>query len=115
VLRDSTGVLNNSAYHVARRDFAEQHPELIGTLLTHLQLAGQWVKSGPKRVSALLAPSLGLSSRALVASLQRELTTNPLSAESIAAQQDIADRLLRLQLITRSVTVADAQWIAAPL
>jgi aliphatic sulfonates family ABC transporter substrate-binding protein len=112
VLRDSTGLLKNSAYHVARRDFAERHPELIAELLTHLQLAAQWVKSDPERVGALLAPGLGLSSRALLASLERELTTSPLSEELIAAQQDIADRLLRLRLIPHAVTVADAQWSA---
>jgi aliphatic sulfonates family ABC transporter substrate-binding protein len=112
VLRDSTGLLKNSAYHIARRDFAEQHPELIVELLTHLQLAAKWVKTDPERIGALLAPSLGLSSRALVASLKRELTTSPLSPELIAAQQDIADTLLRLQLIPHAVTVADAQWSA---
>jgi aliphatic sulfonates family ABC transporter substrate-binding protein len=110
VLRDSTGLLKSSAYHVARRDFAERHPHLIGELLTHLQLAAQWVKSDPVRISALLAPGLGVSSRALVASLERELSTLPLSAELIAAQQDIADQALRLQLIPHAVTVADALW-----
>lgn len=110
VLRDSTGLTTSSTYHVARRDFADRHPELIGELLRHLQIAGQWVKADPERAGALLAPSLGLSSRALVASLERELTTSPLSPELIAAQQDIADTLLRLQMITRPVSVADAQW-----
>jgi len=113
VLRDSTGLLKNSAYHVARRDFTERSPELVVELLTHLSLAAKWVKNDPERVGALLAPSLGLSSRALVASLERELTTSPLSAELIAAQQDIADTLLRLQLIPHAVTVADAQWSAS--
>ena len=110
VLRDSTGLLNNSAYHVARRDFAERHPDLIAELLNHLQLAAQWVKSDPQRAGTLLAPSLGLSSRALVASLERELSTTPLTSELIAAQQHIADTLLRLQLIPRPISVADAQW-----
>jgi aliphatic sulfonates family ABC transporter substrate-binding protein len=114
VLRDSTGLLKNSAYHVARRDFAERHPELIAELLTHLQLAAKWVKTDPELVGALLAPGLGFSSRALVASLERELTTSPLSPELIAAQQDIADTLLRLELIPHAVTVADAQWSAGP-
>ncbi len=109
VLRDSTGLLTSSTCHVARRDFAERYPELVDELIEHLQLAASWVKNDPERVSALLAPTLGLSSRALVASLERELGTSPLTAELIAAQQDIADALLRMQLISRPVTVADAQ------
>jgi aliphatic sulfonates family ABC transporter substrate-binding protein len=113
VLRDSTGLMKNAAYHVARRDFAERRPDLIDELLRHLRLAAEWVKTDPERVGALLAPSLGLSSRALVASLERELTAVPVSAELIAAQQVIADTLLRLQMIERPVTVADAQWSLA--
>jgi aliphatic sulfonates family ABC transporter substrate-binding protein len=111
VLRDGAGLLKNSAYHVARRDFAERYPDLISELLEHLQLAAEWVKDDPERASVQLAPSLGLSSQALNASLQRDLMASPLSAELIAAQQDIADTLLRLQLIPGPVTVADAQWI----
>ena len=38
------------------------------------------------------------------------LLPGELSAELIAAQQDIADNLLRLQLIPRAVSVADAHW-----
>jgi aliphatic sulfonates family ABC transporter substrate-binding protein len=114
VLRDSTGLLKNSAYHVARRAFAQQHPDLIAELLTHLQLAAQWVKHDPHRVAALLAPSLGFSAHALVASLERDLAARPLTADLIAAQQEIADTLLRLHLIPRAVTVADAQWSTSP-
>ena len=105
--------MKNAAYHVARRDFAERRPDLIGELLRHLRLAAEWVKTDPERAGALLAPSLGLSSRALVASLQRDLTTGPVSAELIADQQDVADTLLRFQLIERPVTVAGGQWSLA--
>jgi aliphatic sulfonates family ABC transporter substrate-binding protein len=114
VLRDSTGLLKNSAFHVARRDFAQRHPDVIAELLTHLQLAAEWVKHDPARVGALLAPALGVSAPALVASLERELSAQPLTADVIAAQQEVADTLLRLRLIPRAVTVADAQWSARP-
>jgi sulfonate transport system substrate-binding protein len=110
VLRDATGLMKNSAFYLARREFAEQNPELIVELLRHVQVAAQWVKRDPIRAADMIAPELGLSSRALMASLERELRTLPLSAELIAAQQDIADTLLRLQLITRPVSVAAAQW-----
>jgi aliphatic sulfonates family ABC transporter substrate-binding protein len=110
VLRDATGLLMNSVYYLAHRDFAEQQPDLIIELLRHIQIAAQWLKRDPIRAADMIAPSLGVSSRALIASLERELRTLPLSAESIAAQQDIADTLLRLKLITRPVSVAAAQW-----
>jgi aliphatic sulfonates family ABC transporter substrate-binding protein len=110
VLRDATGLSTNSVYYLARRDFVERQPELIIELLRHVQVAVQWVKRDPIRAADMIAPGLGLSSRALMASLERELRTLPLSAELIAAQQDIADTLLRLNLIARPVSVAAAQW-----
>ena len=83
---------------------------MIVELLRHVQVAAQWVKRDPIRAADMIAPELGLSSRALMASLERELQTVPLSAELIESQQDIADSLWRMQLITRPVSVAAAQW-----
>ena len=110
VLRDATGLLNNSAYYVARREFAERSSDLVTELLTQLQMAAHWAKKDPSRAADLLAPGLGFSSRALMASLQRELCPVPVSADLITAQQDVADTLLRMQLIPRAVSVMDAQW-----
>ena len=110
VLRDATGLLRNSAYYVARRDFAERHSDVVEELLTQLKVAAQWVKKDPQRAAELMAPEFGLSSRALMASLERELRTMPVTGELISAQQHIADTLFRLQLIPRAVSVADARW-----
>jgi sulfonate transport system substrate-binding protein len=103
-------LLENSAYYLARRDFAERYPDLIDELLVQLQVAALWAKKDPRRAAELVAPGLGFSPRALAASLERELGTMPLTRELIAAQQDIADNLLRLQLIPRAVSVGDAHW-----
>ncbi len=110
VLRDSTGLLPNSAYYLARRDYADQHPEVIDALLSQVADLATWVRRDPGRAAELLAPRLGMSPRALLASFSRELCPQPLDARSIAGQQEIADGLLRLQLIQRPVSIADAQW-----
>jgi len=110
ILRDATGLLNNSAYYVARRDFAERSGDLLDELLTQLQMAAHWVKKDPSRAADLLAPGLGFSSRALMASLERDLRPVPVNGALITAQQDVADTLLRMQLIPRAVSVMEAQW-----
>jgi len=110
VLRDAQGLLNNSAYYVARREFAERSADTITELMTQLQMAAHWAKKDPSRAADLLAPGLGFSSRALVASLERELRPIPINPELVRAQQDVADTLLELHLIPRAVSVADAQW-----
>jgi aliphatic sulfonates family ABC transporter substrate-binding protein len=110
VLRDATGLLKNSAYYVARRAFAESEPELVRQFLSELRAAAHWVKRDPERAATLVAPELGVSSRALIASLERDLATVPLDGELLAAQQDVADTLLRLRLIPHAVSVAEALW-----
>jgi aliphatic sulfonates family ABC transporter substrate-binding protein len=110
VLRDAEGLLENSTYYLARQDFAEGSAGLVNELLAQLRAAAHWVQKDPGRAAELLAPALGFSARAIAASLQRDLTPIPVSAELITAQQDIADTLLRLRLIPRAVSIADAQW-----
>jgi aliphatic sulfonates family ABC transporter substrate-binding protein len=110
VLRDATGLLENSVYYVARRAFAEQRSDLLEDFVSHLDLAARWVRRDPVHAAEIVAAELGVSTRALVASFERELGTVPVTDELIAAQQDIADNLLRLRLIDRAVSVADAQW-----
>jgi sulfonate transport system substrate-binding protein len=110
VLRDAQGLLENSTYYLARRDFIEGSAGLVHELLAQLRAAAHRVEQDPHRAAELLAPALGFSSRALVASLHRELTPIPVSPELVSAQQDIADTLLRLRLIPRAVSIAEAQW-----
>ncbi|HTU63007.1 MAG TPA: glycine betaine ABC transporter substrate-binding protein, partial [Polyangiales bacterium] len=112
VLRDATGLFSSSVYYVARRDFAERQPDVVAELQQQLQVVASWVKNDPLRAAERMAPGLGMSPRALVASLQRELDSLTVSEAQIAAQQQVADTLLRLQLIPRKVKVADAQWTA---
>jgi sulfonate transport system substrate-binding protein len=114
VLRDATGLFNNSAYYLGTRDFAQRQPQLATELLEHVELAARWAERDPAGAVERVAPGLGFSSRALLASLQRELRTMPLSTELIASQQHIADTLLQLQLIPRAVRVSEAQWRLEP-
>jgi aliphatic sulfonates family ABC transporter substrate-binding protein len=110
VLRDSTGLLQNSTYYVARREFADEHPSVIAEFLSQLNAVAAWVRSDPIRAAEQAGPQVGISPRALLSSLSRELDAQPLSEQCIASQQELADRLLHLQLLTRPVCVADAQW-----
>jgi aliphatic sulfonates family ABC transporter substrate-binding protein len=110
VLRDASGLLESSAYYLARREFAVDRPQVVRELLAQLQATARRVERNPLLAAELAAPGLGFSSQALVQSLDRALSTVPLTARQIAAQQDIADTLLRWRLIPRAVSVADAQW-----
>jgi len=113
VLRDASGLFDSSVYYLAREQFARAHPDLVAELRTQLHVAARWVESDPGRAADLLAPGLGFSSRAIAASLDRELGRVGISQGQIIEQQRIADQCVRLRLIPRPVSVAAAQWSPA--
>jgi sulfonate transport system substrate-binding protein len=110
VLRDTSGLFDSSIYYLARRELAERHPDLVAELCTQLGVAARWVASDPGRAARLAAPSLGMSPQALVASLDRQLCSVDITPAQLATQQHIADQCVRLRLIPRAVSIADAQW-----
>jgi len=110
VLRDTSGLFDSSVYYLSREQFARAHPDLVAELRTQLHVAARWVESDPGRAADLLAPGLGFSSRAIAASLDRELGSVGISQGQIVEQQRIADQCVRLRLIPRPVSVAAAQW-----
>jgi aliphatic sulfonates family ABC transporter substrate-binding protein len=110
VLRDGTGLTLNTAYYLANRGFAQQHPEIVDELLLHATRAVDWAKSNTSLVAELVSAQLHISSRAIASWLQRHPSTGPLSPQLMASQQEVADTLHRLQLIPQPIRVADAQW-----
>jgi len=111
VLRDASGLFDSSVYYLARQSFATTFPDLVTELRNQLNVAARWIESDPNGAAALVAPTLGFSPRAVVASLDRKLaTSDSITAGQLVAQQKIADQCLRLRLIRRPVSVAAAQW-----
>jgi aliphatic sulfonates family ABC transporter substrate-binding protein len=110
VLRDGAGLTQNIAYYVARRQFAEAHPDAAGEFLSHIALAGAWAKDNATDVADLLARELGLPRGVLALALRNGSRPAPLSRELWLGQQQIADTLHRMQLIPRAIRVAEARW-----
>jgi sulfonate transport system substrate-binding protein len=109
-LRDSNGLMANSVYYVARRQLAQVDSDLIAVLLRQLEQTACWARQDPARAADLVAAELGFSVRAVQASLERDLGLGPLTSAQLAAQQEVADGLWRMQLIPRAVSVAEARW-----
>jgi aliphatic sulfonates family ABC transporter substrate-binding protein len=110
VLRDAAGLANNVAYHVARREFAERHPNIAGEFLTQIGRASAWARDNAAAVAELLAPELGLPRGMLALTLRSGSRPTPVSRELLVGQQQIADTLHRMQLIPHPIRVAEAQW-----
>jgi aliphatic sulfonates family ABC transporter substrate-binding protein len=116
VLRDSSGLSGNVLCYVGTRTFSSAHPELIDEFLQEVSRTGAWINDNQAAAIDLLAQNVEVSRAAISAALsRRRFGARPVDAALLAAQQSVADTLLRANRIGRRVAVADAQWVPPPL
>ena len=114
VLADGSGVVNNHAYYLAERGFAEKHPRVIRALFEDSVERGRWLKANLRQAAEAIAPLQGLPVDVLELSLRRyEFNVQLLTDAVIADQQKIADTFADLRLIPKAISVKEASWKAA--
>jgi sigma-54-specific transcriptional regulator len=112
VLRDGSGLSGNVLCYVGTRAFSSAHPALIDEFLQEVSQTGAWINDNQAAAIELLAQHLEVSRAAISAALsRRHFGARPVDAALLAAQQSVADTLLRANRIERRVAVADAQWV----
>jgi aliphatic sulfonates family ABC transporter substrate-binding protein len=112
VLRDSSGMSGNFLCYVGTRAFTGAHPDLVDEFLQEVGEAGAWINENQAAAVDLLAQNVPVSRAAISAALsRRRFGARPVDATLLAAQQSVADTLLRANRIGRRVAVADAQWV----
>jgi len=109
ILVDGRGIVQNYAYYLAERSYAEKYPQVVAALFEDTQQQGQWLKANIKQAAAIIAPQQGLSTEVVELSLTRyQFGVKPLSAAVAAEQQKIADTFHALQLIPKPIRIVDA-------
>lgn len=111
VLANGEGRVSNHQFYLARRDYVQQHDDILHQLVEALQQTGQFIDSCGQQAAKLLALELGLETHAVERALSRRShQTRSMSFEVIKQQQAIADRFYALGLINKPVRVRDAAW-----
>ncbi|QQC67443.1 sulfonate ABC transporter substrate-binding protein [Paraburkholderia ginsengisoli] len=103
----------NSPYNFyeATRDFAQQHPDVIGAILGQLRIAGLWVNGHPVETAALIAPKVGLDQKVVETWVRRyPYGTSAVNDEIVRSQQVVADAFYGAHLIPQKITVKDNVW-----
>src|ERR1700677_4432739 len=62
-LADYSNLHTAYSFYEATREFAQNHPDVIGALLGQLRTTGQWVNQHPDETAALIAPKVGLDQK----------------------------------------------------
>jgi aliphatic sulfonates family ABC transporter substrate-binding protein len=112
VLRDACGLAPNRAFYVARRAFADEHPEIVDAFVGQIGAVGRWANESRDAATVALAREVDLPPPVLRRILAATpFDARPIDEDAVASQQRIADTFHRLNLIARPLQIAEAVWI----
>ncbi|WEJ70861.1 MULTISPECIES: sulfonate ABC transporter substrate-binding protein [unclassified Pseudomonas] len=112
-LVDGTGLVDNHQFYLATRPYANNHPQVITTLIDEVRSVGQWSQQNPQQVTDQVAPLLGLPADITLTAVKRQgYGAQPITPEVTAAQQKIADTFTQLKLIPKQLSIKDVVWTA---
>jgi sulfonate transport system substrate-binding protein len=108
-LRDGKDLVDNHLFYVVRREFAEQHAELVRVVLAEYQRLSEWAGAHPEEAARSLAASSGIAYEALLRAERRHpYGLRPITPEVLARQQAIADTFHALGVIPRPIRAEEA-------
>ena len=105
VLSNGEGLSNYQRYYLASSDYAKAHPAVLNTLFSSLSKAGKWIKANPTDAAKVLGPLWGNLDVATVeqANGRRSYDVQPVQADNLAEQQQIADVFFAQGLLPRKI------------
>lgn len=110
-LRNGQGLVDNHQFYLATKPYAEQHPQVLNTLIEEVRAVGEDSKADPVAVTEQVAPLLGLSKDITAVAVKRQgYGAQPLTPAVVAAQQKIADTFTALKLIPKPLSIKDVIW-----
>ncbi|GHD67885.1 sulfonate ABC transporter substrate-binding protein [Jeongeupia chitinilytica] len=109
VLADGRDTVNNFAFYLAERGFAEKNPQIIKALFEDTVAQGRWLQDNRGQAAAIIAPQQGLTADVVELALSRyRYGVTPLTAQVAAEQQKLADVFYELKLIPKPIKVKEA-------
>ncbi|MBT9432936.1 aliphatic sulfonate ABC transporter substrate-binding protein [Candidatus Sodalis endolongispinus] len=108
VLAGGQGLVSYQRYYLSSSAFAKQHPEVLALIYRQLTQSGAWVTAHPAQ---LLGPLWGNLDAATVeqANAHRSYRVVPVTRDSLAEQQRIADAFTQAWLLPKRI---DAQAVS---
>jgi sulfonate transport system substrate-binding protein len=114
VLASGKRLVDNRLFYVARREFAEQEPDLLRTVLAEFENLSDWEGQHAEESAKILAASSGVGYEALlVAEKRHAYGLQPITESVLDAQQEIANSFRKLELIPKEIRTRDAFLPAA--
>ncbi|EFF84074.1 ABC transporter, substrate-binding protein, aliphatic sulfonates family [Acinetobacter haemolyticus ATCC 19194] len=109
VIANGENLVNNHQFYLADRQYAENNPAVLQTVITTLNQTTDWVKAHPEDAAKLLEKPTGLGFDVLKTSISRMgFGVQPISEKVVTEQQDVANAFFAQQLIPKQLVIQDA-------
>ncbi|MEG4396905.1 sulfonate ABC transporter substrate-binding protein [Microcoleus sp. BROC3] len=111
VVKHSKGLAANRDFYLANRSFAQSNFKIIEAIREETQAVATWADANPPEVVKILAPILKIDVSILdVVTRRRSYGFEPIQADMVAEQQEIADTFFELGLIPKQLKVEEVVW-----
>lgn len=112
VLATGRELSSNNSFYLASRPFVADHPQAIAAIFDELTRADRLAQENRKEAIKLVAEFSGLDAGVVSLFIQRrpKSPVAPLSPQTVADQQRVADAFHKLGLIPKPVQVAQIVW-----
>jgi sulfonate transport system substrate-binding protein len=108
-LVDGAGLTLNSEFYLATRSLGEHQPAVLRAVLDTIEKKDSWALGHLPDVIAALSDATGLPRSVIDVAVKRQsFGIQPIDAQTIARQQDIADVFFALKLIPHPIVIKDA-------
>lgn len=109
VLATGDKLVSNHQFYLADRKFAQQHPDILKTVVNELNQTTTWVAQHQAQAAQLLQQPTGLPIEVLSRSISRMgFGVQPISTEVAQQQQFVADAFYQQKLIPNKIDIQTA-------
>lgn len=109
VLTESDGITDSYGFYLARRDFAEAHPDLIAIIKEEIAAIEKRNAENPQAASEEAASEIRIPVEVLLGITKKNKHgVLDITPEVIAHQQQIADKFLEIGLIQKKIVTSEA-------
>lgn len=108
ILKNAEGLAANREFYLAAKPFADQYPERVKAIFEEIQKVDEWAAKNATGVATLLSPQLSIDVPTLEEiSKRRPYGIQPIQADVVKYQQQVADTFHQLGLLPKSVNVEE--------
>ncbi|HYS66644.1 MAG TPA: sulfonate ABC transporter substrate-binding protein [Paraburkholderia sp.] len=109
IIADGTGLVANRAFYFTSRNYVQKNDDVLRIVLAEIGAVDKWIEANRDKAASEFSQLWGVQREIVEVALGRlKYGTEPVSRETLADQQRIADAFFELKLLPKKINVAQA-------